>query len=81
LLSPHRLSQAFDFASTYAVEVLTKAADSVFGAEQDTGVEGGIWGAEDLEAGGRQREGERKREENGKYQRFGDEGGFEGWLD
>jgi hypothetical protein len=81
LLSPHVLSQVFDLASSCAVEVLTKAADSVFGAEQGTGVEGGIRGAEDLEAGDRQREGERKREENGKHQRFGDEGGFEGWLD
>jgi hypothetical protein len=80
-LSPHRLSQVFVFASTYAVEVLTKAADSVFGVEQGTGVEGGIWGSEDLEAGDRQTEGEVKRENKGKYQRFGDEGGFEGWLD
>jgi hypothetical protein len=79
-LSPHRLSQVFDFASTCAVEVLTKAADSVFGAEERV-QEGGIWGTEDLEAGDRQRETEGKSEDKGRYQRFGDEGGFEGWLD
>jgi hypothetical protein len=89
LLSTHRLSQVFDYASTYAVGVLTKAADSVFG-EQGQGVEEGIWGVEDLEAGERVREGQgqregdvgrRDREDKGKYTRFGDEGGFEGWLD
>ncbi|KAI4844961.1 hypothetical protein E4T44_05896 [Aureobasidium sp. EXF-8845] len=64
------------------IEVLTKAADSVFGAEQGTGVQDGIWGAEDLEAGDRQKQEERKKEEKGKYQSFGDEGGFEGcWID
>jgi hypothetical protein len=64
------------------VEVWTKAADSVFGAESGQSVaEGGTWGAEDLEAGDRQRDTEGKREEKGRYQRFGDEGGCEGWLD
>jgi hypothetical protein len=68
---------------------LTKAADSVFG-EQGQGVEEGIWGVEDLEAGERVREGQgqregdvgrRDREDKGKYTRFGGEGGFEAWLD
>jgi hypothetical protein len=75
------------------VGVLTKAADSVFG-EQGQGVVEGIWGVEDLEAGEGQREerqgqgqgygqgqGQGGREEKGRYVRFGDEGGCEGWLD
>lgn len=64
-----------------AVGVLAKAADSVFGEAQGQGVQEGIWG-EDLESGEREAERERERlREQGRYRRFGDEGGFEGWLD
>ncbi|KEQ75638.1 hypothetical protein M436DRAFT_80041 [Aureobasidium namibiae CBS 147.97] len=83
LLSTHRLSQAFDFASALAVGVLAKAADSVYGGEgqqQQQGMLEGIWGEEDLEAGERQREKE-SRDQQVRYARFGDEGAFEGWLD
>jgi hypothetical protein len=64
------------------VEVLSKAADSVFGAEagqtQGQGMEQDIWG-EDLEAGEAQRE--REKKDKARFARFGDEGGFDGWLD
>lgn len=81
MLSTHRLSQAFDFASSLAVGVLTKAADSVFGeGQQQQDTQQDIWGDEDLESGDRQREKERR--EKARFARFGDEeGGFEGWLD
>lgn len=60
--------------------VLAKAADSVFGESPGQGMaEGGIWGEEDLESGEREREKERK--EKARFARFGDEGGFDGWLD
>ncbi|KEQ63799.1 uncharacterized protein M437DRAFT_74370 [Aureobasidium melanogenum CBS 110374] len=76
LLSTHRLSAAFDFASSFASEVLSKAADQVFGNEEGRAAEAGmqLWG-EDLEAG------ERENKEKGRYSRFGEEGAFESWLD
>lgn len=78
-MSTHRLSAAFDFASTFASEVLSKAADQVFGNEETRTEAGMLWN-EDLEAGERQREKERK-EKGGRYSRFGEEGAFESWLD
>lgn len=58
--------------------MLSKAADQVFGNEE-TRTEAGIW-REDLEAGGIEREKDRK-EKGGRYSRFGEEGAFENWLD
>lgn len=61
------------------MEVLSKAADSVFGEQTQGGMaQEGIWG-EDLEAGEAQRE--RERKDKARFARFGDEGGFDGWLD
>ena len=63
--------------------MLTKAADSVFGAEggsdTTTARDQGDWGDEDLESGERERE--KQRKEKLRYVRFCDEGGFDGWLD
>ncbi|KEQ80542.1 hypothetical protein M438DRAFT_109372 [Aureobasidium pullulans EXF-150] len=76
LLSTKRLSQVFDYASGVVEGALKTVGESVFGEER--GVREEVW-RDDLENGDMNR----KEEEQGgsRYRRFGEEGGFDGWLD